>query len=108
MKEIFYLCSTEQMVDVAQLVRALDCGSRGRGFKSHLPPKIKRRWLGATCVFFCLRCMLFIQKIPSSCEKYFLLWCRLFPVFWVSLSQKPTVFQKLFLLLRLFFWGYKH
>ena len=27
-----------QMVDVAQLVRALDCGSRGRGFKSHLPP----------------------------------------------------------------------
>ena len=28
------------MVGVAQLVRALDCGSRGRGFKSHLPPKI--------------------------------------------------------------------
>lgn len=27
------------MVDVAQLVRALDCGSRGRGFESHLPPK---------------------------------------------------------------------
>ena len=26
------------MVVVAQLVRALDCGSRGRGFKSHLPP----------------------------------------------------------------------
>ncbi len=26
------------MVDVAQLVRALDCGSRGRGFESHLPP----------------------------------------------------------------------
>ncbi len=25
-------------VDVAQLVRALDCGSRGRGFESHLPP----------------------------------------------------------------------
>ena len=27
------------MVVVAQLVRALDCGSRGRGFKSHHPPK---------------------------------------------------------------------
>ncbi len=26
------------MVDVAQLVRALDCGSRGRRFKSGLPP----------------------------------------------------------------------
>jgi hypothetical protein len=26
------------MVDVAQLVRALDCGSRCRGFESHLPP----------------------------------------------------------------------
>ncbi len=31
-----------KMVVVAQLVRALDCGSRGRGFKSHLPPKIKK------------------------------------------------------------------
>ena len=27
------------MVDVAQLVRALDCGSRGREFESHLPPQ---------------------------------------------------------------------
>ena len=27
------------MVDVAQSVRALDCGSRCRGFESHLPPK---------------------------------------------------------------------
>lgn len=26
------------MVAVAQLVRALDCGSRGRGFKSHRLP----------------------------------------------------------------------
>ena len=26
------------MVNVAQLVRALDCGSRGRGFESHLSP----------------------------------------------------------------------
>ena len=27
-----------QMVDVAQLVRALGCGPRGRGFESHLSP----------------------------------------------------------------------
>ena len=27
-----------QMVNVAQLVRALDCGSKGRGFESHLSP----------------------------------------------------------------------
>ena len=26
------------LVDVAQLVRALVCGTRGRGFESHLPP----------------------------------------------------------------------
>ena len=26
------------MVDVAQLVRASDCGSEGRGFEPHLPP----------------------------------------------------------------------
>jgi hypothetical protein len=28
------------MVDVAQLVRAPDCGSGGRGFESHHPPHI--------------------------------------------------------------------
>ena len=28
------------MVDVAQLVRALDCGSRGRGFDPRLSPLI--------------------------------------------------------------------
>ena len=30
------------MVDVAQLVRALDCGPRGRGFETHLPPHLKK------------------------------------------------------------------
>ena len=29
-----------EMVDVAQLVRATDCGSVGRGFETHLPPSI--------------------------------------------------------------------
>ena len=31
--------NAEQMVGVAQLVRVPDCGSEGRGFESHLPPK---------------------------------------------------------------------
>ena|GEM_PF-1840484 len=30
------------MVVVAQLVRALVCGTRGRGFEPHLPPKRKK------------------------------------------------------------------
>ena len=29
------------MVGVAQLVRALVCGTKGRGFESHLPPPKK-------------------------------------------------------------------
>ena len=33
--------NAEQMVGVAQLVRVPDCGSEGRGFESHLPPKAK-------------------------------------------------------------------
>ena len=32
-----------QMVVVAQLVRAPDCGSGGRGFESHLPPFIQKK-----------------------------------------------------------------
>ena len=31
------------MVDVAQLVRASDCGSEGRGFEPHLPPQNAKR-----------------------------------------------------------------
>ena len=32
--------SSPQMVSVAQLVRALVCGTRGRGFETHHSPKI--------------------------------------------------------------------
>ena len=32
-----------EMVDVAQLVRATDCGSVGRGFETHLPPLDPKR-----------------------------------------------------------------
>ena len=43
------------MVGVAQLVRALDCGSRGRGFESHYPPQQQQldpsnRWKNQTWV----------------------------------------------------------
>ena len=31
------------MVNVAQLVRALDCGSKGRGFESHLSPQHREK-----------------------------------------------------------------
>ena len=38
MRKKNYLCQRLQMVVVAQLVRALDCGSRGRRFEPGLPP----------------------------------------------------------------------
>ena len=38
------------MVDVAQLVRASDCGSEGRGFEPHLPP-CQRECIGDTLSF---------------------------------------------------------
>ncbi len=43
------------MVGVAQLVRAPDCGSGGRGFKSHhSPKKSKPSWLAFFLFnFFC-------------------------------------------------------
>ncbi len=39
------------MVDVAQLVSASDCGSEGRGFDSHHPPHKNRRYLRISPVF---------------------------------------------------------
>ena len=38
----FGLTLHPETVDVAQLVRVPDCGSEGRGFESHLPPKIEK------------------------------------------------------------------
>jgi hypothetical protein len=45
--ENFYFCALilnkrMDMVVVAQLVRASDCGSEGRGFESRHPPKVKK------------------------------------------------------------------
>ena len=41
------------MVDVAQLVRASDCGSEGRGFEPHYPPRknLHRSWRCRFSVF---------------------------------------------------------
>jgi hypothetical protein len=41
------------MVVVAQLVRALDCGSRGRGFETHLPPQKVDSKESTFFVFYC-------------------------------------------------------
>ncbi len=40
---MLFLQPRNNMVDVAQLVRALDCGSKGRGFEPHHLPQIKNR-----------------------------------------------------------------
>ena len=42
------------MVGIAQLVRALVCGTRGRGFKSHYPPKENKKVLRKQGLFCCL------------------------------------------------------
>ena len=59
-KKYTYLCTVLKkqrllkinMVNVAQLVRALDCGSKGRGFEPHLSPR-KRKDLRKK-ILFCL------------------------------------------------------
>lgn len=38
----FIFATQFKMVVLAQLVRASDCGSEGRGFESHTPPKRKK------------------------------------------------------------------
>ncbi len=43
MKKYCNFASQLKMVDVAQQVRASDCGSEGRGFESHLPPQKKEK-----------------------------------------------------------------
>ena len=37
----YYICPRKNTVVVVQLVRTSDCGSEGRGFKSHHPPNKK-------------------------------------------------------------------
>ncbi len=44
MTKDLYFCRSFKMVDVAQQVRASDCGSEGRGFEPHLPPRKKQSY----------------------------------------------------------------
>lgn len=57
------------MVIVAQLVRALDCGSKGRGFEPHLSPplliKIKKT-TSFEVVFFILIFFLCFVSVNNS------------------------------------------
>ena len=43
------------MVGIAQLVRALVCGTRGRGFKSHYPPKENKKVLRKQGLILCAK-----------------------------------------------------
>ena len=53
------------MVVVAQLVRALVCGTRGRGFEPHLPPKEKSP--ARKCrVFFCRHPSSLLERIATK------------------------------------------
>ena len=44
---LYCLLHSSVMVGIAQLVRALDCGSGGRGFESRCPPCNRGRFLPA-------------------------------------------------------------
>ena len=52
------------MVDIAQLVSASDCGSEGRGFESHYPPHKKETSLRMS--LFYVADMGFENKIQMS------------------------------------------
>lgn len=48
------------MVVLAQLVRASDCGSEGRGFEPHTPPQKKAvNFLLMAFLFITIRCLVF-------------------------------------------------
>lgn len=57
---------------LAQLVRALDCGSKGRGFDPHMPPSVKKKStrLGAF-LFLCLSYLLFWKEQFDSSTNIF-------------------------------------
>ena len=48
------------MVDLAQLVRASDCGSEGRGFESHTPP-----FISGNSTEFSLFLCLYVRSLHS-------------------------------------------
>ena len=54
-----------KMVVVAQLVRAMDCGSIGRGFEPRLPPQ---KTFGNSRRFFCF--LIFVNHKPTTDESH--------------------------------------
>ncbi len=66
------------MVNVAQLVRALDCGSKGRGFEPHLSPLVEKKHSVFRMLFLCFLLVFFRSNVliisgvfglRLSCEK---------------------------------------
>ena len=76
------------MVVVAQLVRASVCGSEGRGFETHHPPKVlKRRVYIIDSSFFCYISQVYIGYPHNLClfwiNQNFLLVC-ISELLWIS------------------------
>lgn len=60
------------MVIVAQLVRALDCGSRGRGFEPHHSPHLKSNCLFISQLdFFLAETVLLFYLVPDKKNQFF-------------------------------------
>ena len=69
-KLVLSLQRKSKMVDVAQLVRASDCGSEGRRFEPGLPPLKKRRMKVLRFFIFTnlhLRHLFLFATNPRSC-----------------------------------------
>ena len=69
---LFNIVLDVSLVELAQLVRALDCGSRGRGFDPRIPPHLKKvdsYWINLLFLFIILfNTQYYIQGIhKSSC-----------------------------------------
>ena len=75
------------MVDVAQQVRALDCGSRGRRFEPGLPPNTKAVKL-LLDGFFCSRCLIYAFMGNRHTRLPF----KIFPIF--NCFEFPVAFLK--------------
>ena len=59
------------MVDLAQLVRVPDCGSVGRGFESHIPPREEEV---RKSLFFLFICVCILKKYVVLCSKLHVAW----------------------------------
>lgn len=64
--KILYLPPQKYTVVVAQQVRVADCGSVGRGFESHLPPKKQSLGNSRALLFFWMEFYTYILESESS------------------------------------------